>query len=143
MHNFYTYSPSHTPPPPPHTHTATIISAKWKMYVNRKKYQQLRWASTVFATNWKRLQVQRYVAKYKKAVFVVRKFIIGFMNRSKPKCEENIYVSLIFIARLAIPVLVGMTSIRVSYRILKQRREIRKVTRKFPKKKSTVISIPC
>ncbi|XP_064392805.1 unconventional myosin-Ic-A-like isoform X2 [Halichondria panicea] len=70
---------------------ATIISAKWKMYVNRKKYQQLRWASTVFATNWKRLQVQRYVAKYKKAVFVVRKFIIGFMNRSKPKCEENIY----------------------------------------------------
>ncbi len=69
------------------------------MYVNRKKYQQLRWASTVFATNWKRLQVQRYVAKYKKAVFVVRKFIIGFMNRSKPKCEENIYVSLTFIVK--------------------------------------------
>ncbi len=72
------------------------------MYVNRKKYQQLRWASTVFATNWKRLQVQRYVAKYKKAVFVVRKFIIGFMNRSKPKCEENIYVSLTFIVKASL-----------------------------------------
>ncbi len=63
------------------------------MYIQRKKYRQLQWASTVFVTNWKRLQVQRYVAQYRKAVYVVRKFIIGFMNRRKPKCEENIYVS--------------------------------------------------
>ena len=38
--------------------------------------------------------MQRYVRRYKIAVAVVRKFIIGFMNRHKPKCDENIYVSV-------------------------------------------------
>ena len=37
--------------------------------------------------------MERYVRRYKIAVAVVRKFIIGFMNRHKPKSDENIYVS--------------------------------------------------
>ncbi len=47
----------------------------------------------MFAKHWKRLVVQRYTRRYKAAVIVVRKFIVGFMTRLKPKCEENIYVS--------------------------------------------------
>ena len=46
----------------------------------------------IFAKHWKRLVVQRYVKRYKAAALIVRKFIIGFMNRNKPKCEDNIYV---------------------------------------------------
>ena len=71
----------------------TKIAAKWKMYAQRKKFRELRSAADVFASNYKRLRVQRYVKKYRIAVAVVRRFIIGFMNRNKPKCEENIYVS--------------------------------------------------
>ncbi len=64
------------------------------MYAQRKKFRELRDAADVFASNYKRLMVQRYVKKYREAVAVVRKFIIGFMNRNKPKCAENIYVSI-------------------------------------------------
>jgi len=73
----------------------TIISAKWRMYAQRKRYRNLRWAATLFATHWKRLTVQRYVRRYKAAVIVVRRFISGFMHRHKPKCPENIYVSAV------------------------------------------------
>ena len=75
----------------------------------------------VFAANWKRLTIQHYVRKYRAAVIIVRKsvpvssfiqfcffgrplvylhfvsipfrFIVGFMNRKKPKCDKNFYVS--------------------------------------------------
>ena len=70
----------------------TKIAAKWRMYSQRKKFRALRDAADVFAANYKRLRMQRYVKEYRGAVGVVRKFIIGFMNRHKPKCAENIYV---------------------------------------------------
>lgn len=64
------------------------------MYAARKKFRDLKHAADVFASNYKRLVVQRYAKKYRAAVAIVRKFIIGFMNRNKPKCAENIYVSV-------------------------------------------------
>ena len=63
------------------------------MYITRKKFRQLKHAADVFASNYKRLTVQRYVKKYRGAAAVVRKFIFGFMNRNRPKCADNIYVS--------------------------------------------------
>lgn len=52
----------------------------------------MRAAACVIAAHWKGLATRRYVKRYRAAVAVTRKFIIGFMNRNKPKCEENIYV---------------------------------------------------
>jgi hypothetical protein len=53
----------------------------------------MRAAACVIAAHWKGLATRRYVRRYRAAVAVTRKFIIGFMNRNKPKCEQNIYVS--------------------------------------------------
>lgn len=84
---------------------ATIISAKWKMYILRKKFRQLKAAEIVFAKHWKRIRAQRYICRLKVAVAVVRKFIIGFMNRHKPKCPENssflTFVRVNYLTRLA------------------------------------------
>ena len=77
-----------------HNILVTKIIALWRMYSQRKKFRELKHAADVFASNYKRLMVQRYVKKYRGAVAVVRKFIIGFMNRNKPKCDENIYVRI-------------------------------------------------
>ncbi len=73
----------------------TKMTAQWRRYIARKKFLELRHAADVFASNYKRLQVQRYVKKYRTAAAVVRKFIFGFINRNKPKCADNIYVSLV------------------------------------------------
>ena len=75
------------------TYLVTLMTAQWKMYITRKKFRQLKHAADVFASNYKRLTVQRYVKKYRGAAAVVRKFIFGFMNRNRPKCADNIYVS--------------------------------------------------
>lgn len=53
----------------------------------------MRAAVTVIAAHWRGVTTRRYAKRYRAAVAVTRKFIIGFMNRNKPKCEKNIYVS--------------------------------------------------
>ena len=52
----------------------------------------MRAAVTVIAAHWRGVVTRRYAKRYRAAVAVTRKFIIGFMNRNKPKCEKNIYV---------------------------------------------------
>ena len=74
--------------------TVTTIATKWRKYIARKNFLALKSAANTIAANYKRLMVQRYVKKYRHAVAITRKFIIGFMNRNKPKCPENIYVSV-------------------------------------------------
>jgi myosin-1 len=84
---------------------ATVISAKWKMFIQRKKYRQMREAEIVFAKHWKRIRAQRHIRRLKVAVVVVRKFIIGFMNRHKPRCPENssflTFVRINYLTRLS------------------------------------------
>jgi myosin-1 len=84
---------------------ATVISAKWKMFIQRKKYRQLREAEIVFSKHWKRIRAQRHIRRLKVAVVVVRKFIIGFMNRHKPRCPENsaflTFVRINYLTRLS------------------------------------------
>jgi myosin-1 len=59
----------------------------------------------VFAKHWKRIRAQRYIRRLKVAVVVVRKFIIGFMNRHKPRCPENAgfltFVRINYLTRLS------------------------------------------
>lgn len=72
--------------------TATTIATSYRKYIARKKYLVMRAAACVIAAHWKGLATRRYVKRYRAAVAVTRKFIIGFMNRNKPKCNQNIYV---------------------------------------------------
>lgn len=65
-HTLFATSP---PPPPP----VTAITAKWRMYILRKKYRQLREAQIVFSKNWKRILTQRMAQRYRQAAVVVRK----------------------------------------------------------------------
>ena len=77
--------------------SVTTIATSYRKYIARKKYLIMRAAACVIAAHWKGLATRRYVKRYKAAVAVTRKFIIGFMNRNKPKCEQNIYVRKICI----------------------------------------------
>ena len=72
--------------------SVTTIATSYRKYIARKKYLIMRAAACVIAAHWKGLATRRYVKRYRAAVAVTRKFIIGFMNRNKPKCEQNIYV---------------------------------------------------
>lgn len=67
----------------------TTITAKWRMYILRKKYRQLREAQIVFSKHWKRILTQRMAQRYRQAAVVVRKFIKGFITRNQPPCPEN------------------------------------------------------
>nr|WEL12766.1 myosin class I B [Halisarca dujardinii] len=67
----------------------TMVIAKWRMYMQRKKYRELRAATTVISKHWKRVLAQRYAAKYRAAAFVLRKFIKGFVTRNEAPCVEN------------------------------------------------------
>jgi myosin-1 len=67
----------------------TMVAAKWRMYIQRKKYRELREASIVFSKHWKRVLAQRYAARYRASATVLRTFIKGFMTRNQAACPEN------------------------------------------------------
>jgi len=56
--------------------TVTVISSKWRCYIARKKFLNLKEAANTIAANYKRLRVQRYVKRYRHAAAITRKFII-------------------------------------------------------------------
>lgn len=62
------YSPFLPPLP-----AVTTITAKWRMYILRKKYRQLKEAQIVFSKHWKRILTQRMAQRYRQAAMVVRK----------------------------------------------------------------------
>lgn len=67
------HSASLPPPHCPSSPTVTAITAKWRMYILRKKYRQLREAQIVFSKHWKRILTQRMAQRYRQAAVVVRK----------------------------------------------------------------------
>ncbi|XP_039257416.2 unconventional myosin-Ic-like isoform X2 [Styela clava] len=68
---------------------AALMQATWRGFRQWKLFHRMRNAVTTISSQWKRVQAQRLKEKRKKAVDVVRKFIIGFINRGKPRCPEN------------------------------------------------------
>ncbi|CAL4112929.1 unnamed protein product, partial [Meganyctiphanes norvegica] len=68
---------------------ATMIQAKWKMFMQRRRYLRMRDAVTVLTKHRKRVVAQRLKEKRKWAVQVVRLFIKGFITRNEPTNEIN------------------------------------------------------
>ncbi|XP_065890245.1 unconventional myosin-Ic-like [Dysidea avara] len=83
----------------------TQITALFRMYQQRKVYHKMQWSVTMIAKHWRRVTAQRYAKRYRAAAMVVRKFVIGFKNRNKPKCPENVnfleFVRVNFLKRLS------------------------------------------
>jgi len=68
---------------------ATMIQAKWKMFVQRRRYMRMRAAVTVLTKHRKRVVAIRLKEKRKWAVQIIRMFIKGFITRNEPTNEIN------------------------------------------------------
>lgn len=68
---------------------AAILQATWRGFRQWKLYQRMRQAVTTISAEWRRVLAQRLKEKRKNAAAAIRKFIIGFINRGRPRCVEN------------------------------------------------------
>ncbi|XP_078484036.1 unconventional myosin-Ic isoform X1 [Ciona intestinalis] len=68
---------------------ATIIQSVFRGWRQKKKFITMRNAVTLLSSQWKKILAQRLKEKRKKATLDIRKFILGFMTRLKPRCPEN------------------------------------------------------
>ncbi|XP_066988830.1 unconventional myosin IC isoform X3 [Macrobrachium rosenbergii] len=63
---------------------ATMIQAKWKAVMYRRRYLKMREAVTNITKHWRRVKAQRECARRKWAVGIVRAFVKGFITRNEP-----------------------------------------------------------
>nr|CAB3264155.1 unconventional myosin-Ic-like [Phallusia mammillata] len=68
---------------------ATQIQASFRGWSQWRKFQRMRDAVTLLSAHWRRVLACRLREKRKKAVHDVRKFILGFITRNRPRCPEN------------------------------------------------------
>ncbi|XP_050411443.1 unconventional myosin-Ic isoform X2 [Patella vulgata] len=68
---------------------ATQIQSQYRGFTQRKKFLHMRLSAIIVQCHWRRYAAKKLLEKRKKAAQDVRKFIIGFMNRKKPACDEN------------------------------------------------------
>ncbi|XP_065831638.1 unconventional myosin-Ic-like [Oscarella lobularis] len=68
---------------------ATIIQAEVRMHSTRQRFLRMKLAVTILACHWRRKAARRLLLKRRGAVAVVRRFIIGFMNRKEPRNRNN------------------------------------------------------
>lgn len=68
---------------------ATMIAAKWKGFVQRRKYLKLK-AATILAQKYARAVAGRiHAARRQKAILVLREFIQGFIHRKETESDKN------------------------------------------------------
>ncbi|XP_076054733.1 unconventional myosin 61F isoform X2 [Oratosquilla oratoria] len=84
---------------------ATMIQAKWKAFVARKRYLKMRESVTMIAKHWRRVTARRLLIKRRWAATVIRAFIKGFITRNDEVNEVNArFVQIVkceFLMRLA------------------------------------------
>ncbi|XP_045464309.1 unconventional myosin IC [Harmonia axyridis] len=68
---------------------ASIIQAKWKGILQRRRYLRMRTAAIIFQKNIRRYLAKVEATKRRKAVLVIRRFIYGFITRNGPTNEYN------------------------------------------------------
>ncbi|CAL1271380.1 unnamed protein product [Larinioides sclopetarius] len=84
---------------------ATIIQAKFRAYVQRKKYLSMQKSALLINRYWRGHLARQMLERRRWAVMVIRKFIKGFMLRNEPENEVNAFfllnVKSEFLKRLA------------------------------------------
>ncbi|KAG7168346.1 Unconventional myosin IC-like [Homarus americanus] len=68
---------------------ATMIQAKWKAFMYKRRFLRMKAAVTALAKHWRRVIAQRLLVRRKWAVGVVRAFVKGFITRNEPVNPTN------------------------------------------------------
>ncbi|KAK2166168.1 hypothetical protein LSH36_41g12014 [Paralvinella palmiformis] len=68
---------------------AASIQARFRGYVQRKKFLAMKSAAIKIASVWRMYAAKQLLKKRRRAANIIRKFIKGFTLRGKPVCEEN------------------------------------------------------
>ncbi|XP_054706177.1 unconventional myosin-Ic-like [Uloborus diversus] len=68
---------------------ATIIQAKFRCYIQRKKYLSMQKSATFISCYWRGHLAREYMKRRKWAATVIRKFIKGFILRNEAENEFN------------------------------------------------------
>ncbi|PRD33328.1 UNVERIFIED_CONTAM: Unconventional myosin-Ic [Trichonephila clavipes] len=73
---------------------ATIIQAKFRAYIQRKKYLSMQKSVNLISRYWRGHLARELLERRRWAVMVIRKFIKGFMLRNEPENEVNAFFLL-------------------------------------------------